>query len=304
MRSSRRKFLKSGALAVAGAAMIPRQVWASSSQNVVLGIQLYSIREAMSKDPASTLEELAKMGYKTVEHANYVRGKFYGYEPKEFKKLLSDLGLTMPTGHTVLRKEHWDAQKKDFTDEWKKLVEDAAYMGQKYVISPSLEQSLRETRSDLIAYMDIFNQCGELCQEYGMKFGYHNHDFEFYTKLDGEVMYDIILDHTDPNLVTQQMDIGNMYGAGGRALEILGRYPNRFELLHVKDEIKSETGPMSGYESTVLGKGVIPVKEILDAFKDKGGTIYYVVEQEAYQGKDPLDCMRENYEQMKAWGYS
>src|SRR5690625_6682851 len=100
--------------------------------------------------------------------------------------------------------------------------------------------------------MDIFNQCGELCQEYGMKFGYHNHDFEFYTKLDGEVMYDIILDNTDPNLVTQQMDIGNMYGAGGRALEILGRYPGRFELLHVKDEIESETGPMSGYESTVL----------------------------------------------------
>src|SRR5690625_7910042 len=92
---------------------------------------------------------------------------------------------------------------KDFTDEWKKQVEDAEYMGQKYVISPSLEQSLRETRSDLIAYMDIFNQCGELCQEYGMKFGYHNHDFEFYTKLDGEVMYDIILDNTDPNLVTR-----------------------------------------------------------------------------------------------------
>src|SRR5690625_7219278 len=60
--------------------------------------------------------------------------------------------------------------------------------------------------------MDIFNQCGELCQEYGMKFGYHNHDFEFYTKLDGEVMYDIILDNTDPNLVTQQMDIGNKIG--------------------------------------------------------------------------------------------
>src|SRR5690625_7765533 len=108
----------------------------------------------------------------------------------------------MPTGHTVLRKEHWDAQRKDFTDEWKKLVEDAAYMGQIYVISPSLEQSLRETRSDLIASMEIFNQCGELCQEYRMKFVYHIHDIEVYTKLDGEVLYVIIVDKTDHKLET------------------------------------------------------------------------------------------------------
>lgn len=303
MKLSRRKFLKSGALVVTGSALIPQWMYAVPVQQAVLGIQLYSVREAMKKDPLDTLKKLSAMGYRTVEHANYVDGKFYGYAPKEFKEILADLGMTMPTGHTVLRTQHWDGQKKDFTGSWKKLVEDAAVVGQKYVISPSLEPALRETKSDLIGYMEIFNKCGELCQQHGMKFGYHNHDFEFYTKLDGEVMYDLILDHTDPALVTQQMDIGNMYGAGGRALEILSRYPGRFELLHVKDEIKSDTGSMSGYESTILGEGVVPVKDILDAFKDKGGTIYFIVEQESYQGKDPVHCMRENFDRMKGWGY-
>ena len=93
----------------------------------------------MKVDPLGTLKLLAEMGYKNVEHANYVDRKFYGYTAKEFKKILKDLGMKMPSGHTVFGKDHWDGGKKDFTDKWKFTVEDAATMGQQFVISPWLD---------------------------------------------------------------------------------------------------------------------------------------------------------------------
>jgi sugar phosphate isomerase/epimerase len=117
-------------------------------------------------------------------------------------------------------------------------------------------------------------------------------------------MYDIILENTDPKLVIHQMDMGNMYGAGGRGLDFLKRYPGRFQSLHVKDEIKSTKGEMEEpYESTILGKGLINVKDVLALAKKVGGTKHYIIEQESYQGKQPLDCVKENLRIMKSWGY-
>lgn len=304
MNTSRRKFLKSGALALAGTSLMSRDLLAAYATKEITGVQLYSVRDDMKKDPAGTLQQLAKMGYKYVEHANYVDRKFYGYSATEFKKLLDGLGLLMPSGHTVMRKQHWDEAKKDFTDEWKYTVEDAATVGQQYVISPWLDESMRKTYDDFKAYMDVFNKSGELCKKSGMKFGYHNHDFEFSTQLNGKKLFDLILQNTDPSLVAQQLDIGNMYHAGGIALDIVKQYPGRFELMHVKDEIKSAKGEMGGnYESTVLGKGVIPVKEVIDLGRKSGGTRYFIIEQESYQGQAPLDSMKQDLAMMKKWGY-
>ena len=145
-----------------------------------------------------------------MEHANYNDRKFYGYPVKEFKKLLDDLGMKMPSGHTTLKMEHWDSAKKDFTVEWKNLVEDAATIGQEFVISPWLDEDLRQNQDDLKRFLDIFNKCGELCQKSGMKYGYHNHHFEFNQSLDGQILYDIILQNTEPEVVIEQLDIGNM----------------------------------------------------------------------------------------------
>ena len=128
--------------------------------------------------------------------------------------------------------------KKDFTDAWKYTVEDAAVLQQKYVISPWMDESMRDTYDNLRQYMDVFNKCGELCIKSGMKFGYHNHDFEFSQKLNEEKVFDIIMKNIDPNLVVVQLDIGNMYNGGVKALDIVKQYPGRFENLHVKDEIK------------------------------------------------------------------
>lgn len=304
MSISRRNFLLKGSLAIAGTALLSKDLLAATVRKPVLGIQLYSIRDDMKKDPSGTLKQLAAMGYKNVEHAGYSKRKFYGYSAKEFKKLLDDLGLLMPSGHTVMGKQHWDAAKNDFTDEWKYTVEDAAIVGQHYVISPWLDESLRKNYDDFKAYMDVFNKSGALCKKSGMKFGYHNHDFEFSQQLNGQKIFDLILQNTDPSLVAQQLDIGNMYHAGGIALDIIKQYPGRFELMHVKDEIKTDKGEMGGkYESTVLGKGIIPVKEVIDLGKKSGGTKHFIIEQESYQGQAPLDAVRDDLAVMKKWGY-
>ncbi|RFS26563.1 sugar phosphate isomerase/epimerase [Chitinophaga silvatica] len=300
---NRRDFLTKGSFALAGLSFTSR-LYAMSVSKPILGVQLYSIRDDMKKDPANTLKQLSAMGYKYVEHAGYRNRQFYGYSAKDFKKQLDDLGLLMPSGHTVLGKQHWDAAKKDFTDEWKYTVEDAAAVGQHYVISPWLDESLRNDYDSFMAFMDIFNKSGALCKRSGMKFGYHNHDFEFSKQINGKKIFDLILQSTDPTLVTQQLDIGNMYHAGGVALDIMKQYPGRFELMHVKDEIKAAKGGEMGheYESTVLGKGIIPVKEILEVGK-KNGTRYFIIEQESYQGQAPIDAVKDDLIVMKKWGF-
>lgn len=304
MQKSRRVFLKQGALTVAGATLFSRISFAAAPAGELVGVQLYSVREDMKADALGTLKKLAAMGYKNVEHAGYTNRQFYGYSATEFKKILDDLGMKMPSGHTVMRGEHWNAGANDFTDEWKATVEDAATVGQSIVISPWLDESLRKDYNGLLKFMEVFNKSGELCKKSGMKFGYHNHDFEFSESLNGKKIYDIILENTDKDLVAQQIDIGNMYGAGGRALEIFKKHPGRFESMHVKDEIKSEKGEMGGYESTVLGKGVLPVKEIVDQGRKHGGTKHFIIEQESYQGKTPLDSVKEDLAIMKKWGYA
>jgi sugar phosphate isomerase/epimerase len=303
MNKSRRTFLKHSALAIAGSSLLATDIFAARKPKELIGIQLYSIRDDMKKDPLGSLKQIAAMGYKNVEHANYVNRKFYGYTPKEFKKVLDDLGLKMPSGHTVMGKKHWDASTKTFTDEWKYTVEDAAVVGQQFVISPWLDETLRTTYDDLVRYMEVFNKSGELCRKSGMKFGYHNHDFEFSQKLNNKTVYDIILQNTDPKLVMQQLDIGNMVGGGARAMEVLKKYPGRFESMHVKDTIESATGH-KGYESTILGKGLVNPKEVIDWGRKSGGTVHFIIEQESYQDRTPIDSVKESLEIMKKWGYT
>lgn len=301
--TTRRSFLKSG-IALAGAAALPAGLLAVTSKPVILGIQLYSVRDDMKKDPRGTLKQLSDMGYKYVEHANYINRQFYGYSAMEFKKILSDLGLAMRSGHTGLNSSHWDAAKKDFADAWKYTIADAATLDQLYVISPSMESAWHKTYDDLRRALELFNKSGELCKKNGLKFGYHNHSVEFTTILGGRKMYDIILAETDPSLVAQQIDIGNMYNAGEHAADIIRRYPGRFELMHVKDEIKStETGQADPFESTILGKGVIGTKAVAALGRQSGGTTDFIIEQESYQGRQPLDCAKEDLEIMKGWGY-
>ncbi|MEO8173850.1 MAG: sugar phosphate isomerase/epimerase [Sediminibacterium sp.] len=306
MNTSRRSFIQRTAIVLAGSSAFSKQLFAAAAPKTITGIQLYSVRDEMEKDPLTTLKAIADMGYQYVEHANYINRKFYGFSATEFKKILDGHGMKMLSGHTVMGRDHWDAAKNDFTDAWKYTVEDAATAGQEFVISPWLDESLRKTYDDMKRYMDVFNKSGVLCKKSGMRFGYHNHNFEFTASLDGKKVYDIILENTDPSLVVQQLDMGNLYGTGADAYEIIKKHPGRFVSLHVKDEIGVKKGEeiMTGsYESTILGKGVANTKAVTDLGKKSGGTLHFIIEQESYQGRMPLDCVKEDLQVMKRWGY-
>jgi sugar phosphate isomerase/epimerase len=309
MQISRKRFLKTTCAVIAGSVLLPDALSAaarlpSARRKGALGLQLYSVRDDMNKDPAGTLRQLAAMGYRHVEHAGYWKRKFYGHTASEFKTILDGLGLTMVSGHVFIGPEHWDETRKRFTDEWKYTVEDAVRAGQQYLITPSIDDSWRTDYDTLLRHLDVFDQCGAYCKKSGIKFGYHNHSMEFDTSFNNMKIYDIILQKTDPSLVAQQMDIGNMYGAGGRPLDIIKQYPGRFELMHVRDEIKSAGGGErnQGYESTVLGEGVMPVGGIMAAALKVGGTSQFIIEQESFQDKPELECARKNFQFMKHSG--
>jgi sugar phosphate isomerase/epimerase len=302
MKTSRRNFIRTTALAALGTALLPISSCNTSNKKRIVGVQLYSVRDDMMKDPLGTLTELAKMGYVYVEHANYIDRKLYGYTAPELRKILDGLGLKMISGHTVMGTQHWDDSRKDFSDSWKQTVEDAAVLGQKYVVSPWMDESMRNTYDDLKRYMGIFNKCGELCQKQGMKFGYHNHDFEFSQILNNEKVFDIMMNSINPELVVVQLDIGNLYNGGAVALDVVNQYPGRFENVHVKDEIKAEAGNEE-YVSTILGEGIVKAQQVVELLTEKGGTTCYIIEQESYQGKTPLECVKKDLEIMKSWGY-
>jgi sugar phosphate isomerase/epimerase len=301
MKTSRRTFLKSGAMVALGAAILPRSAFASGSQEVIVGLQLYSVRDDMMKDPRGSLKKLADMGYKVVEHAGYAGGKFYGFTPSEFKKILGDLDLKMYSGHVDFGMQVWDASKKDFTDGWKQTVEDAAYMGQKFVLTPELAENAQKDYDTLLKVIDLWNKCGELCQKHGMKFGYHD-DFEGDTMLHNMKLYDIIMKYADPKLTIQQFDIANLYNAAGtNPIDIIKKYPGRFPSLHVKDVLK-EKNQRNSHDSTILGKGVLDVKDVL-GLAVKSGSWLMIIEQESYQNESPMDCVKDDLAAMKKWGY-
>ncbi|MEY4812685.1 MAG: hypothetical protein RLZZ462_1558 [Bacteroidota bacterium] len=306
MQNSRRKFIQNTGIALLGIGMTPSALWSkniSADAKTLIGIQLYAVRDAMFKDPLGTLKALSKMGYQYIEHANYVNRKLYGYTPIEFKKILDDLGMKMPSGHTSLNANHWDANKKEFTAAWKYTIDDAVTLGQDYVISPWIDEKVRTSYDALMRQLEQFNLSGELCLESGMQFGYHNHNFEFIEKVNGQLIYDIILKETDPELVIHQLDFGNMFGIGARGMDWIKKYPGRFVSVHVKDEIKVPIGEMNDqHESTILGNGLVDPKAVCLLAKAIGGTKQFIIEQESYQGIAPLECARINLERIKTWG--
>jgi sugar phosphate isomerase/epimerase len=301
MKSNRRAFIKTGALALAGTAFLGNASYAVPGKKGIIGLQLYSVRDDMSHDPIGSLTKLAETGYEYIEHASYTDRKFYGYPAPEFKKILDDLGLKMISGHTEMGRQHWDATKKDFSESWKFTLKDAATLGQKYIVSPWINESIRKNYDDFRGFIDVFNKCGERCKKEGMKFGYHNHNFEFSEKLNGETLFDIIMKSIDPDLVVMQLDTGNLFDGGAVALDVVNQYPGRFENVHVKDVKKSdETGK---YESVIIGEGVADVRKVIGLIKSTGGAQVMIIEQESYQGKTPMESVKRDLEIIKEWKF-
>jgi len=165
-----------------------------------------------------------------------------------------------------------------------------------------MDETMRKTYDDFMRYLEVFNKCGDLCSKHGMKFGYHNHDFEFREKLNDKKIFDIMMNTIDPHRVVIQLDIGNLYNGGAIALDVVKQYPGRFENMHVKDEIAAEGGNEK-YVSCILGEGIVNTRTVVDLATKIGGTTCYIIEQESYQNKTPLESVKTDLEVMKKWGY-
>jgi hypothetical protein len=141
LMASRRAFVKSAALLSAGALASPALL---AAPRQYIGLQLYTVRDAMQQDPAGTLAKVAQMGYNSVEGATYTGSqKFYGMEPAAFAKVLRQNGLLMPSSHYVLGEALSNGQPTQGTilHGWDKAVDDAAQVGAKYMVCAYLKAS-------------------------------------------------------------------------------------------------------------------------------------------------------------------
>jgi sugar phosphate isomerase/epimerase len=204
-----------------------------------IGLQLYSIRDSIMKDVPGAIAKVAKMGYTFVEPAGYGNGKFYDMEPSDFKALCvkNKLGiLSSHTGQALPDSANWDKVMAW----WDECIAAHAVLGVKFIVQPFMGSGAYQSLDTLKRYCDYFNLIGEKCNAKGIRFGYHNHDKEFSTQLDGQTIYDFMLANTDPAKVMFEMDLYWTVVGGANPVDYFNKFPGRFELWHIKD--KKEIG--------------------------------------------------------------
>lgn len=274
--NTRRKFLKQSTTVCAASVLTPHLYFNFPKINTY-GVQLYTFRDAMLKNPRKTLEQIAELGIKEIETAKSAKGHYYGLSPKEMKNACSQLGMKLISGHVTL-----DAN-------FERTMEEAVNSGQDYLICSSLPTN-GQTVDNYKKVAQAFNKAGESCAKLGLKFGYHNHEYEFETEND-QVLYDVLLDDTEAELVHMELDLGWVIVAGKNPLDYFDTYPGRFPLWHLKDmDLKQN-------ESTEFGKGGLDIPKML-ANQKKSGVRHIFLEQEEY-ANNPFDSMRSNMNFLK-----
>ena len=269
--TSRRNFIFQSAALTLGSMILPSFIRASSIHEEV-GLQLYTFRDAMIRDPKGTLSKIAELGFKQLESARSDKGLYYGLNPIEMRDTCKSLGLSIRSGHVRL-----DA-------DWIQTMAQASEAGQEYVICSSMPTK-GQYIDNYLRVAEAFNRAGEDCKKLGLKFGYHNHDYEFESDK-GQVLYDILLENTDPNLVYMELDLGWVVIGGKNPIDYFKQYPGRFPLWHLKD-MSLLTG-----RSTEYGKGDLNISEMLGK-ADLSGVKYIFMEQEEFTN-NVFDSVRYN----------
>ncbi|MDB5153055.1 MAG: sugar phosphate isomerase/epimerase [Mucilaginibacter sp.] len=284
--TSRRSFLKTSAMLSAGLLVSP-QLFAYDKKYI--GLQLYTVRNAMGKDAAGTLAKVAQIGYNSVE-GGYGDGKFYGLDGKAFGAILKQNNLIMPSCHYQLG-EASAAAKGTILNGWDKAVDDAAAIGLKYMVCAWLAPSERGSLDHYKKLAEDFNKAGEACKRAGIQFCYHNHDFEFIQE-NGKYPYETLLDNSDKDLVKMEIDLYWLTKAKQDPIALIEKHPGRFPLWHVKD---MDNTPKQMF--TEVGNGVIDFKKIF-AHSNKAGLKYFFVEQDICPG-DPFDSITQSITYIK-----
>ena len=279
---SRRDFLKAAAVG-AGAGLVGLDGLRAAApkpgtpkNKIPVGVQLYSVRQAASKDLPAVLEAIGKMGYKGVEFAGY-----YGWDskPKELRKLLDGNGLKCCGTHTDLETVTGDNLKA--------TAELHTVLGNSFLIVPSLEA---KDAQDWLNLAKQFNEIAAKAKTLGMRVGYHAHAGDF-RKLGDTTSWEIFFDNTNPDVIMQN-DMGNCMSGGGDPVAILKKYPGRSASVHLKE--------YGGPEAAVIGQGVIPWPEVFQVCETTGGTAWYVVEHEV--GDDPMGNIKGCLEGLRKMG--
>jgi sugar phosphate isomerase/epimerase len=227
-----------------------------------LGIATYSVK-GLETDIEGTFKSLAEFGYSTIEISNYNAGlgKVAGYSPADYAALAKKYGLKIISSHA--------RAKFDVKDEsgtlvaWGKIFDDHKVMGCEYVVFPM--NIWAGTFEALKAECDLMNKIGEEANKRGIKFGYHNHHTEFVPVAGSDQLYeDFLIQNTDPDKVFFQMDVYWVTAGGQDPVAYLKKYPNRFKVLHIKDDY-------------VIGEsGKINYEAIFNQFYKNGHTNWFV----------------------------
>ena len=238
-----------------------------------IGLELYSVRDAMHKDPEGTLAAVRAMGYSDVELL-WSFGNF-GRTTEQVRTALDRDGLRAPSAHIspiIL-----------FVG-WERSLEIAHRLGHEYLIVPSFPE---ETRSldDWREWADRFNAAGAVARRAGIWLAFHNEP-DHMTPIDGKVPYDVFVERTDPKVVRLQLDVGNMVMGGGDPFAYLQRYRDRYWSFHLKDVVADRS------HDTVLGTGTVDFKRLLAAIPDIDRKFCYVEQegQEDALGSAGKDC--------------
>ncbi|MEP0132719.1 MAG: sugar phosphate isomerase/epimerase [Eudoraea sp.] len=268
---SRRDFLLQSVAITAGSMLLPSFTYAPLKTQH-FGVQLYSFRNDMAKDAIGTLKQIASLGFKEIETARSQKGHYYGLSPTEMKSVCNDLNMNLKSGHV-----HLD-------DKWQQTMEEAVESGQEYLICSSMP-SKGQNVDNYKKVAEEFNKAGEACKKLNLKFGYHNHEYEFETE-SNQVLYDVLLSNTEADLVHMELDLGWVIVAGKDPLDYFKKYPGRFPLWHLKDM------DMNKKESTEFGKGGLDIPAMM-THKKASGVKHIFIEQEEYS-INPLESMKHN----------
>jgi sugar phosphate isomerase/epimerase len=259
-----------------------------TSNEKFIGLQLYSVRDAMKEDVEGTVAQVGEIGYKFVEAAGYGNGQFYGMSPEDFKELCETNGMEFLGSHTgqdVPDSANWDSTMAW----WDEAIQAHADAGVEWIVQPWMGRTGYESLDGLKRYCEYFNAVGEKCNEQGIRFGYHNHANEFTTEFEGKPVYDWMLELTDPEKVMFQLDLYWIVEGGKDPLDYFERYPGRFEVWHIKDKEELGASGTMDFES-------------MFAKREQSGAEYGVVEVEQYN-YEPIESVRMSYDFLQQADY-
>ncbi len=230
-----------------------------------IALQLYTVRQATAADFVGTLHQLAAIGYQAVELAGYGNST-----PSEIRTTLDQLGMQAISAHVQFGQLE---QQPDQT------LADLKTLGCQYAVIPSISEDQRHSTADIRQLANTLNRFGALCQQAGLRFGYHNHAFEF-APVDGSTMWDLLVEHTDPALVMLELDLFWAQFAGVNPATLIEKYGSRMPLLHIKDMVHDESRA-----DAPVGTGKMAWAELLPLAR-ANGTQWYIVEQD--HPREPL----------------